>query len=317
MSKKKSLSKLRKKYGKDVIKKGGMNEIKKFPTGIVTLDQLLQGGWPRGRWSMIFGQKATCKTSLCKYTAGKVQNDGGEVLVVDAENTWDPDYADQLGMDANKAYYSRPSTVEEMGSVVNDFAPHVDLVVVDSIVSVSSEQEKERELEDDTMALIPRKLSQFFRMTNPVVGKSNAIVILVNQVRTNFAGHYAFDDFSGGNALGHYTSVILKTSRGKSDDNPTRKIDGKKKEVGFNFNIELKKTKISSTEGQSVNLNYYYKEPHFREEDDLFTAALVENIIEKNGSWYQMGDVKAQGKESFQKKMREDEELFNKIKEEL
>ena len=263
---------------------------------------------------MIFGQKSSCKTSLCKYMVGKHQALGEEVVVIDAENTWDPDYAKQLGMDASKCFYHRPSTVEEMGTAINDFAPHVGLIVVDSITSVSATQELDRDLEQDTMALIPRKLSQFFRMTNPVVGKSNCVVLLVNQVRVNMQGLYAFDDFPGGNALGHYCSCILHTARGKKDDNPKKEVNGKKVDAGFVVNLKLEKTKISSTEGQKATVNFYFDEPHFDPVDDLFKVATVDGIIERAGAYYSFGETKTQGGDAFIQAMRDDKKLYNAIK---
>jgi recombination protein RecA len=311
------MSKLQKKYGKDVIKLGGMAEIQKVPTDIISLDRLLQGGFPRGRWTMVFGQKATCKTSLCKYFVGKMQAAGEQILVVDAENTWDPDYGKELGMDASKCYYNRPNTVEEMGTIINDVAPHVGLIVVDSITSVSASQELERDLEQDTMALIPRKLSQFFRMTNPVVGKSNCVVLLVNQVRVNMQGNYAFDDFPGGNALAHYCSCILHTGRGKKADNPQKEVDGKKVDAGFTVNIKMEKTKMSATEGQKATLNYYYDSPHFDPVDDLFKIALIDEVVERKGAYYSYEGYSEQGKDAFIQLMRTNKKLFEEIKKEI
>ena len=314
---KKTLSELKKKYGENVVTMGGMAALQKVPTGIISIDRILGGGFPRGRWSMIFGQKASCKTSLCKHMVGKFQELKEEVLIVDAENTWDPEYARQLGMDASKCFYNRPTTVEEMGTVVNDFAPHVGLIVVDSITSVSASAELERDLEQETMALIPRKLSQFFRMTNPVVGKSNCVVLLVNQVRVNMSGMYAFDSFSGGNALAHYSSIILHTARGKKADNPQKEVNGKKVDAGFVVTMKLDKTKVSSTEGQSATMNYYFDEPHFRPEDDLFKVAVVESIIQRGGAYYTFADTKIMGGDAFIEAMANDKTLFNAIKKEV
>ena len=314
---KKTIADLKKKYGENVISLGGMAELQKVPTGIISIDRILEGGFPRGRWSMIFGQKASCKTSLCKHMVGKFQDLKEEVLVVDPENTWDPDYAKQLGMDSSKCFYNRPSTVEEMGTVVNDFAPHVGLIVVDSITSVSAAAELDRDLEQDTMALIPRKLSQFFRMTNPVVGKSKCVVLLVNQVRVNMSGMYAFDSFSGGNALAHYSSIILHTARGKKDDNPKKKVNGEKVDAGFVVNLKLEKTKVSSTEGQKATINYYFDSPHFDPVDDLFKIGVIDEVIERGGAWYTFGETKTQGGDNFIQAMRDDKKLFNAIKKEV
>jgi len=314
---KKTLSALEKKYGAGVVRKGGLAEIQKVPTGIISIDRLLEGGFPRGRWSMLFGQKSTCKTSLCKHMVGVMQGLKEEVLVIDAEHTWDPNYAAQLGMDSDKCYYNRPTTVEEMGTIVNDFAPHCGLIVVDSITGVSAAAELDRDLEQETMALIPRKLSQFFRMTNPVVGKSNCVVLLVNQVRVNMSGMYAFDDYPGGNALGHYAAAIIHTARGKKADNPQKEINGKKQDVGFVVNLKLEKTKVSSTENQKATLNFYHNVPHFNVYDDAFKVGVIEGIINRAGAWYEYEDIKTCGSDAFIAALTDNKKTYVKLQKEL
>ena len=235
---------LAKQYKRPVLFKASGFGIKRVSTGLMSVDDLFCGGVPKGRWSMIYGAKGAGKTSLVSKIIAVVQERGGKCVYVDAEHAFDPAYASAIGVDTDSLVYSRPRTLEEAATTVAKCAPAFDVVVLDSIVAIGTLQETERDLEQDTMAAIPRKLSQFFRTTNAIVGKSNAIVILVNQTRTNLSAFIPFDTFPGGNALAHYASIILQMRRGSHKDDPSMKVeDGKDK----NGNVKYKTVPVSYT----------------------------------------------------------------------
>lgn len=145
----------------------------------------------------------------------------------------------------------------------------VDLVILDSIQAMSPKGEQEtkkgveKSVEDDTMALLARKLSQFFRMTAHGVYNSNVAILLVGQARTNLGGFIAFDQLSGGHALHHWSSMTLNVRRGAKADSPTETVtvnDKKIKQVvGFDCSITLEKRKVASAfEGTSINIPFYF-----------------------------------------------------------
>jgi len=307
-----AINQLNKKYKKDVIAKG-INSIERIPTGIISLDKLTNGGVPRSRWTMIFGDKSAGKTSLCTQLAGNIIRQGGKVALIDAEASFDPEYAKTLGLDVNNLIYNKPDTLEEGATIIQKLAPFVDMVIYDSIVSVSPAAEMERELEQETRAIIPRKLSQFFRIVTPVVGKSKAAIILVNQVRVDL-NRYGMKSYPGGNALGHACGFIMQLWRGSKADAPTNKVNGKDVVNGFKIFAKAAKSKISDTEGQTVSFNYYYKGEHFRPLDDLFQMAELFKVIEKSGAWYNYGEDKFQGQQGFINFMKANPSAVKEIK---
>lgn len=75
------LSQIERSYGKGSIQKLGESkdvEIEKSPTGSMTLDVALGGGYPRGRVIEIYGQESTGKTTLALHAVAEIQKNGGD-----------------------------------------------------------------------------------------------------------------------------------------------------------------------------------------------------------------------------------------------
>ena len=322
----KAMADLNAHYKKEVIVKGATGQIDRISTGLVSVDKLTGGGIPRGRWTMIYGSKGVGKTSLCYKIIALVQENGGKVVYIDAEHAYEPNRAIALGVDVDSLIFVSPETLEESETAVRKFANLVDLIVVDSIVAVGSLQEMEdskgndRDLEKDTMALIPRKLSQFFRVVNPIVGKSTTAVILVNQTRMDLGAFIPIDKYPGGNALAHYASFILRMRRSSNKDWPTKEVieDGKKKQepIGKRIKLFAEKSKISSTENMETCMDLMDEFPHFDEYSDLMLAAEMDGLIVHSGAWYAItgSDKKYQGSDGMMEALRNDVALFNELK---
>lgn len=315
----KIMAELNAKYKKEVIIKGAKETIERISTGLVSVDKLLGGGIPRKRFTMIYGPKGVAKTTLCYKIMALVQESGGKVVYIDAEHAYDPKWAKSLGIDIDSLIFNSPGSLEEAMTVIRKMAPIVDLIVLDSIVAVAAEQEIEREMEQDTMALIPRKLSQFFRIVTSILGKSNAAVILVNQTRVDLGAYVPIDRYPGGRALSHYVSFIMKMRRLSPKDWPTEKVDKKDVPMGIRIALVAEKSKVSPTEGMNTCFDLLKKEPHFDEYSDLFLAAEMEGLIIHTGAWYNIDGVedKFQGRDAVIEALKNDNKLFNRLHKEV
>jgi RecA/RadA recombinase len=158
----------------------------------------------------------------------------------------------------------------------------IQFVVVDSINGLSPKNEqiqgktKERSVEDDSMALIARKLSQFFRMAVSYVAEAKCAVLLIGQSRMDLGSFIKLETLSGGHALLHYSRLILKVRRGQGADAPTEKVeettddvdkDGNpvvkkvEKKVGFDLVVKVEKSQIDGcVENEEVHMQFYYTE---------------------------------------------------------
>ena len=258
----KTMNEMNKRLGMNVIHFGkDVQDYKRISFGIPEIDEMFGGGVVRGLFTCLWGQEGSGKTTLAYYLTAQAQMEGLNVLFIALE-PFDKDRATSIGVDVdNLAIASFPQAEQALDAII-DLAEKklVDLVILDSIHSLSPKGEQEnkkgdKSLEADTMALLARKLSQFFRMAANPVAKGNVAVILVGQTRTSI-GFIAFEQLTGGNALKHYSVLILKMARGSKKDAPKHKEEL----LGFDCKVKITKTKTPGTKPElsEIHIPYYF-----------------------------------------------------------
>lgn len=248
------------KYGKD------SKDWEKLSTGVPAIDDLLGGGFPYGHFSVLWGGKGAGKTSLCYSAIAQAQKEGKIVYYIDLEESFEKTRAEQFGINVDDLIIGEFPVAEQCLDTIIKYSKEkvVDVIILDSIHSLSPSGEQtdkkgEKSVEADTMALLARKLSQFFRMAINPVAKGNVAVILVGQTRTS-VGFIALDQLTGGNALKHYSVLTLNIRRGQKSDAPR---DGGKTTgniIGFDTKVKVDKTKTPGTKSEltEIHLPFYY-----------------------------------------------------------
>ena len=85
-------------------------EVRTTPSGALTLDVALGGGYPVGRVVEISGPEASGKTTLALHAMAEVQRRGGKVALIDAEHAFDTAFAERLGLDTSQLYLCQPDS---------------------------------------------------------------------------------------------------------------------------------------------------------------------------------------------------------------
>ncbi|MFM8936445.1 MAG: ATPase domain-containing protein, partial [Vulcanococcus sp.] len=129
------LNQIERNFGKGSIMRLGdasRMRIETSPTGALTLDLALGGGYPKGRVVEIYGPESSGKTTLTLHAIAEVQRRGGVAAFVDAEHALDPVYAAALGVDIENLLVSQPDTGEMALEIVDQLvrSAAVDIVVV-------------------------------------------------------------------------------------------------------------------------------------------------------------------------------------------
>ena len=89
------LTQIERNYGRgSVVRLGDANHmvVDSTPTGSLTLDAALGGGYPKGRVVEIYGPESSGKTTLALHAIAECQKKGGTAAFVDAEHALDPVY---------------------------------------------------------------------------------------------------------------------------------------------------------------------------------------------------------------------------------
>ncbi len=241
-------------------------------TGIPEIDEFLGGGFPHSKPSIIWGGEATGKSTLMYLVIAQAQREGKVVAYLDIENSFNKERAELFGVDLEELIIGHFKVAEHAMNTIIDLTNNkaVDVIILDSIHSLSpkGEQEeksgKDKSVENDTMALLARKLAQFFRMASSGIYTSNCAFIMVGQTRTS-VGFIAYETLSGGHALKHNSVLTVNIRKGQKADAPTKNItkeDGKKEKiiVGFDAVLKIDKSKMSdsATEGTKLHIPFYF-----------------------------------------------------------
>lgn len=306
-----------KQYGKGSVMFLGENvdaEIASISTGSILINQAIGiGGLPRGRVIEIFGPESSGKTTIALQTIASAQKLGGICAFVDAEHALDPSYASKLGININELVISQPDFGEQALDIVEILVRSnaIDVIVIDSVAALVPKAELEGEMGDVHIGLQARLMSQALRKLTPVVHKSKAVLIFINQIRQNINA-MAFankETTTGGNALKFYASLRLDI----------RRIESIKKDdinIGNRVAVKIVKNKMAPPFRTAI-VNLMFNEG-VSKELDLLDAALELGLIKQSGSWFSFGSEKiAQGRDQVSQTLKSNLELFKKINEEV
>jgi len=274
---KKTVNDLSKKFGEGVIHFASEEpERERIPTGIEELDKMIKG-FPSGAFSVIWGNKGSTKSTTVLNLIAQAQKMGKICLYLDLETSFDNSWAEKCGVDRSKLLIGHFENAEDAldSAIKMSKEKVVDVIILDSVQSLSPEGEQEtkkgeeKSTREDTMALLARRLSQFFRMDSAGNYKGNITFILIGQSRMDLGGYIKLEKLSGGKALAHWATLIIKAYRSAKADAPHYKfqIGDKKKSfpIGFQICYRLEKKKISGTAPEETEVRQdFYNEFGFR-----------------------------------------------------
>lgn len=302
-------------FGENVLSNIRGDSVEGMTSGSLSLDASIGiGGFPRGRFTHIYGAEGTGKTTLALTTAFKEIANGGKVLYIDAENMLSFAAIEQmLGVAVNKDKFillqpetaSQAFMISEKAITSGEFT----LIVIDTIAALEPDDEKEKEFDEYTMMSLPKTLAKFFRRNASDVKNQNVAFLLLNQVRDKVGSYMGGFQAPGGHALSHYASVIVALTKGTE----IKQGDDK---IGINSRFVIKKNKMG---------------PPFRAFEipiifgngvDYYTDAVsfceTLGIIKKNGAFYKFeGETIGQGRNATAQFLRDNPETLARLQEQL
>ena len=275
---------IEKRFGEGTIMRLGSKKRLKvdvIPTGALSLDVALGvGGLPRGRVIEIFGPEASGKTTLALHVLAEAQKRGEKVAYIDAEHALDPSYAKRIGVDINDLYVSQPDFGEQALDIVETLVRSgaFAVIVVDSVAALVPKAEVEGEMGDVHMGLQARLMSQALRKITPLAGKTNTMVIFLNQIRLNLGVKFGNPETTtGGRALKFYSSVRLDIRR----KDAIKKGD---EILGHVREVKVVKNKVAPPFRTARFIIYFAT--GIDKESSVLEAALKFGVVERSGAWY-------------------------------
>jgi recombination protein RecA len=308
-----ALAQIERQFGKGSIMRLGAGnpvaEIEATSTGSLGLDIALGiGGLPKGRIIEIYGPESSGKTTLTLHVVAEEQKKGGICAFVDAEHALDPGYAKKLGVNLEDLLISQPDTGEQALEIVDTLVRSgaVSLVVVDSVAALTPKSELEGDMGDMQMGSQARLMSQAMRKLTASIGRSNCMVIFINQIRMKIGVMFGSPETTtGGNALKFYASVRLDIRR-------IGAVKDKDEVVGNTTRVKVVKNKVAPPFKQ-VDFDIMYGEG-ISKTGEIIDLGVKAGIVEKSGSWFSYGDERiGQGRENAKRYLVEHPAVASEI----
>ncbi len=287
-------------------------DVELLPSGALSLDIALGGGYPKGRIIEIYGPESSGKTTLTLHAIAEMQKQGGTAAFIDAEHALDPAYAKRLGVDTDNLLVSQPDNGEQALEIVETLVRSnaVDLIVVDSVAALVPQAEIDGDMGDSHMGLQARLMSQALRKLTGIINKSKATVVFINQIRMKIGVMFGNPETTtGGNALKFYASVRMDIRR-------TGQIKEGEEIIGNRTKVKVVKNKIAAP-FRTAEFDIMYNEG-ISKTGDVLDLAVNHGVVGKAGAWFDYNDAKiGQGREATKKYLKENPEVLAEIEQKV
>lgn len=299
-------------------------DLPRCPSGSLSLDVALGGGWPMNQWSEIVGDESSGKTLIALKTiaANQALNPKWMTVWFDAEHTYDPLWAARLGVNSERVLVIPEQGMETVYDMAIKFlaSREVDAIVFDSLPALVPEREDLASMETFQVGLGAYLTNKFFRKGGSATKRSMTeqerpvLALMINQYREKIGVMYGDPRTTpGGRGKNfHYVTRV--------DVRRDEWIEERDTRYGQVIKVRVFKNKTAVPHKVAVIDFYFDKlgqfEPgQYDTTKEVVNVAVVKGIIvQKHGGIYVFGESKWKGREALYKAIRGDETLYESIR---
>ena len=328
-------------FGEDTIFFDGniSTKYEAVSTGSPKLDEAIGiGGIPMGRITQLAGQESSGKTMLALSCIKSYldANPDNTALFIDAEYTYDPEWAKSQGVDISRVMVIKTNdakaifegligttsvnaNTKKVSKKMKGILDHViegtdsrfknlGIIVLDSIAVLNTPLEIAANIGKANMAPIPRFLSTELKKLTPVVAKANVAFIGINQVRVNIGQMFGDPTTSpGGKALKHACSLMINMAPVFGADSVIKDSAGSR--IGHTVRAKIQKNKVGAPFRQAEYKVEYVK-GIVNIEGEVFDLAVKYGLIERpSNQSYLVNGEKIRGRDNAVSSFSEDTDL--------
>lgn len=168
-------------------------DIERIPTGVFEFDYHTGGGFPCGRYSVVYGKESSGKTNLIFNAIRNVQMlppPCNVAVFVDVEGTFDPTWAAQFGVDVDRLIIVKPTHGEEAVDIIQALckAAEVKFIGVDSVaamISVNEDNKSVSTADVGSQSLLVKRLTTkvVLALNNEAKRNHFPCLVFINQIR--------------------------------------------------------------------------------------------------------------------------------------
>lgn len=311
---------LNKKFGNEVafnLNDKNPSEVLGFiPTGSTWLDYILAkgrpGGWVIGHANELAGLESTGKSYLAAMAAVNAQKMGIIPVWFDSENSLDPQFLKDMGMDLGNFLYVQATSCESVFETMETLLGQaVDgkrfFFIWDSVSNTPSLSDVEGGFNpNDTVGVKPRVISRAIQKLTIPLANTQSTLLFLSQLKINigadqkYSQDYERYSTSGGKALAYYyhQRVWLSPRRGKDswvyDDNDYK--------IGSELAVTIQKSRMGCV-GRKCSFKVLWSGDTVKicDEESWMEAIRTSDSLKQGGSWFTL--IYADGsEEKFQTK---------------
>ena len=249
--------------------------VKRFvSTGVNVLDYALGGGLIENRIIEIRGAYSTLKSTIVQVGMAKYlrKYKEGIGVYVDVEKTFDPFYAESLGVDTDRVLLVNPDSGEQAADVAIDLMDvgRPTYMGIDSIAAMTPTAELDASMDQQSMGLHPRLINKLMRCATARIKRNlydssapTTTVVCLNQIREKIGVSFGSPETSpGGRGKEFAYSVIIRLYSSAGDAlKEDITLNGIKRKIRFGQNVKFRveKNKASGSQYEEGEFLYYIK----------------------------------------------------------
>ena len=315
-------------------------------SGTISLDDALSsGGLPKGRLIQYYGAPGSGKTLMVMLAIKEAQLDDPDAqqVFIDAEGTFDPKWAEILGLDLSKIILVEGDTAVNgrkcfemvLGVPKEDAKTHIlkgkskeglldkiisgefniNLIALDSLGSIIPPGEDTSAVGKMNMALLARFLTTTFRKLSLEVSKAQVPFIIINHKKANMDPYGVDHTYSGGNTYAHFLSANVYFEPVNRAD--AKILDEKENKIGQTIRATIEKSKFGPWPRKcefKVDFGIGVIDAH----EEIAQLALDYNVVTKPTSVsHEYGDKKWVGFPKYCESIKEDPSLASELKQKI
>lgn len=287
-------------------------------TGYLSLDKILGGGIPVGRFTELFGNESSGKSTLAFSILAQAQKLGYQAVLIETECSLERVQLTRVGVNLDTLVLKSPDNLEETMDTIEDMvdmilkskdAPKGTVLVWDSISATVSEKETNKGYNESRQYPIHASvMSLAMRRLGNKISKANVAIVFVNQVREKFNVTYGAKTTTfGGRALRFHASIrmsirqITQIKRGKEG-----------KPLGIMTEVYIAKSKVAAPFGK-VKMPIMFDTGINSGEGYLLEGISVGIIVKRGGFYRIKGKDKSYRRDIMIKRLMKSEKLQRRI----
>lgn len=309
----------------EMVRRGKDISKERIPTASFGINQVLGGGLGIGKQHTFWGGESSGKSALMLQTIGLNQRLGNPCALIDAEHSFDWEWAERLGVDTDNLAVVQASTFAEVTDVQRKLIMGgMRLVVIDSVSALMprsyfDDGEMKNFEKTGQLGQFSRELGQMSKMIQGI--NFSCAVVHISQVRMDIGGnqmHVAQKPTQGKEAE-HTDSFRIKLVSSKSDK---KAIMGSvqhgnvllEEKIGRKVEWNVNKNKINGNYGDG-EYDLYTKGPTvgLDRASELLAYGIRYGVVHQGGAWYTVYDERFQGESKVKVHLRDNPEIMDKL----